>query len=252
MNKNHKFDKHFKKLSEEENQEKYIKEMHEMADKNAKKNNAIFIAVVIPILIICVIVIKQICSFSFNVSKNTNSQPTTSQAVSNNNSNKTKSKKEDTKKQEVLALNSQIAKYIENQSNREKSLKEAIKINKDSNKGVSIIYIAQILRNNKLNIPKSTISTKGLMQELEKQGWKKITDYKNLEKGDICFTTLDNSGSPSHAYIFMGWTTEGKTDYGNVCDGQISDYSSTIHKRNISISTSEKDKIAFFMRKPNK
>ncbi|NEZ46871.1 hypothetical protein FDF74_06540 [Clostridium niameyense] len=251
MNKNHKFDKHFKKLSEEENQEKYIKEMHEMADKNAKKNNAIFISVIIPILIICVIVIKQICSFSFNVSKNTKSQPTTSQSV-NNNSNKTKTKKGNTKNNEVLALNSQIAKYIENQSNREKSLKEALKINKDSNKGVSIIYISQILRDNKLNIPKNTISTKGLMQELEKQNWEKITDYKKLQKGDICFTTTDNSGSPSHAYIFMGWINEGKTDYANVCDGQISDYSSTIHKRNVSISTSEKDKIAFFMRKPNK
>ncbi|WP_050607834.1 hypothetical protein [Clostridium niameyense] len=251
MNKNHKFDKHFKKLSEEENQEKYIKEMHEMADKNAKKNNAIFISVIIPILIICVIVIKQICSFSFNVSKNTKSQPTTSQSV-NNNSNKTKTKKGNTKNNEVLALNSQIAKYIENQSNREKSLKEALKINKDSNKGVSIIYISQILRDNKLNIPKNTISTKGLMQELEKQNWEKITDYKKLQKGDICFTTTDNSGSPSHAYIFMGWINEGKTDYANVCDGQISDYSSTIHKRNISISTPEKDKIGFFMRKPNK
>lgn len=35
------------------------------------------------------------------------------------------------------------------------------------------------------------------------------------------------------------------------CDGQTSDYDDTLHKRNLSVSTSEKDKIAFFMKAPN-
>ncbi len=79
----------------------------------------------------------------------------------------------------------------------------------------------------------------------------KETDYTKLQKGDICFTTVDSAGSPSHAYIFMGWVKEGKTDYAYVCDGQTSDYDDTLHKRNLSVSTAKKDKIAFFMKAPN-
>lgn len=83
-------------------------------------------------------------------------------------------------------------------------------INKGSEKGVSVIFISQLYRNNGYDIPKNTISTKGLLEDLKKKNWTKEKDYTKLQKGDICFTTVDNAGSPSHAYIFMGWVKEGK------------------------------------------
>lgn len=51
--------------------------------------------------------------------------------------------------------------------------------------------------------------------------------------------------------IFYGLGKRRKTDYAYVCDGQTSDYDDTLHKRNLSVSTAEKDKIAFFMKAPN-
>ena len=81
--------------------------------------------------------------------------------------------------------------------------------------------------------------------------WKKDTDLSQLEKGDLCFTTdmPKKVGVPSHAYVFMGWVEDGKTDCAYVCDGQIEEYGNILHKRNISISTEQKDKFSFFLRK---
>lgn len=252
MNEKDNLEKNSNKSKGKRNDEKYIKEMHDMADKHAKRNNKVFIAVVIPVVVICIFVIQQIFSFSLNSTKK-DSKPTTEFAseTKTNDKNKTEDKKNSTDKEKSSksALDEKIGKYLDKQENRQKSLDAAISINKGSNKGISVIYISEILRNNGIEIPKSTLSTKNLVKELEKQGFEKITDYKELQKGDIAFTTKDKSGNPSHAYIFLKWSKEGKTDYGTVCDGQINDYDSTIHKRNISVSTTTKDKISFFMRK---
>ena len=82
-------------------------------------------------------------------------------------------------------------------------------------------------------------------------GWKKNRNVTQLKKGDICFTTdmPGKVGTPSHAYIFMSWIKEGKTDYANICDGQIEEFSTILHKRNVSITTTSKDKFSFFLRK---
>lgn len=96
MSKNHKFDKHFNNLNEE-NQEKYIEEMHEMADKAAKKNNLIFGAVVIPIVIVCILVVKQMVSFSFNLAKDDSATKNNNTEITkdvNNNSKGTDKKSE--------------------------------------------------------------------------------------------------------------------------------------------------------------
>lgn len=79
----------------------------------------------------------------------------------------------------------------------------------------------------------------------------KNTDFNDLEKGDVCFTTdlAESPGSPSHTYIFMGWVEDGKTDYANIVDGQIQEFDKVLHKRNISVSTPQKDKFSFFLKK---
>ncbi len=207
--------------------------------KLLKKNNLIFGAVVIPIVIVCILVVKQMVSFSFNLAKDDNGAKNNNTEITKDvkNNNKGTDKKAENKE---IALNEKIAKYIQDKNNRQKSFKEAVSINKGSEKGVSVIFISQLYRNNGYDIPKNTISTKGLLEDLKKKNWTKETDYNKLQKGDICFTTVDSADSPSHAYIFMGWVKEGKTDYAYVCDGQTSDYDDTLHKRNLSVSTAKK------------
>lgn len=132
MSKNHKFDKHFNNLNEE-NQEKYIEEMHEMADKAAKKNNLIFGAVVIPIVIVCILVVKQMVSFSFNLAKDDSATKNNNTEITKDVNNNSKGTDKKAEGQEV-ALNEKIAKYIQNKDNRQKSFKEAVSINKGSEK----------------------------------------------------------------------------------------------------------------------
>ena len=111
--------------------------------------------------------------------------------------------------------------------------------------------MSEILRSNSFAIPVGTSTVKQLLTELTSMDWKKNTDFTKLEKGDICFTTdmPKKPGVPSHAYVFMGWVEDGKTDYANICDGQIQANGDILHKRNVSISVAGKDKFSFFLRK---
>ncbi len=59
----------------------------------------------------------------------------------------------------------------------------------------------------------------------------------------------ERPGVPSHAYVFMGWVEDGKTDYANICDGQVEEFGNILHKRNVSIATTQKDKFSFFLKK---
>ncbi|MCY6369506.1 hypothetical protein [Clostridium ganghwense] len=258
MSKKKNFNNYLSNLETNEETKKYIKEMHEMEDKNEKRSNLIFASIAVPIVLVCAFTVKQIFSFSISLAKS-NTQIEQSKNLANAESNENKStaantdtSKEETKKEsaKVGALNSKIYNYLKEKSNRTDSLNKAKALNNGSDKGISTTFIAEILRDNGFDIPKSTINTKRFVSELEKAGWKKVSDYNKLEKGDVCFTTVSSkTNAPTHTYIFMGWIEEGKTDYANICDSQISEYKDTLHKRNIDASTPKKDKFSFFMRK---
>lgn len=254
MNKKKIFDNSYSNLETSEETKKYIKEMQEMEDKNEKKNNLIFTSLAIPLILIAAFMIKQVTSVSINLVKNSSNVQQSKNIVSNSQPTEDtiSTENKDAAKQASInteALNTRVYTYLNNKANRTTSLNEAKALNHGSDKGLSTIFITEILRNNNYDISKSVINTKSLVSELEKNGWKKNTDYKKLEKGDIVFTTASKSNSPTHVYIFMGWVKEGKTDYANICDSQISEYSDTLHKRNIDFSTPKKDKFNFFMRK---
>lgn len=241
MSKKKTFDNSYSNLETSEETKKYIREMQEMEDKNEKKNNIIFASLAIPLILIAAFMVKQIVSTSINMVKNNSNVEQSKKIVSNS------QPPED--KDVAKALNTKIYTYLNDKANRTASFNEAKALNHGNDKGLSTIFIAEILRNNNYDIPESVINTKSLVSELEKNHWKKIDDYKKLEKGDIVFTTASKSKSPTHVYIFMGWVEEDKTDYANICDSQISEYSDTVHKRNIDFATPKKDKFNFFMRK---
>jgi len=225
------------KLNHTGESQKYIKEMHDLADKNEFKNN--IIVLVLFIVIISIIVFSILMNTSFMKPK-TNIPP---------NKIVTKSSTESTIK--PILSQQKIYGYLNVEENRTSVLKKAMELNKGSKTGVTVYLLSEILRSNGFAITDSTSTVKQLVTDLTSMEWKKNTDFTKLEKGDICFTTdvPKKPGVPSHTYVFMGWVEDGKTDYANIIDGQVQEYGNILHKRNISISVSEKDKFSFFLRK---
>lgn len=239
------------KLKGDGESEKYIKEMHELADKNEFKNNIVVLG--LGIVIVSVIVFSILMNTSFMKPKTDIAQ---SGVVTKNTIDSTSTENNTSKPVETLQdvsdqVPNKIYKYLDVEEHRTSTLKNAVDLNKGSQKGVTVYLLSEILRSNGFNIPTATSSVEELMNDLTSMNWKKNTDFTQLEKGDICFTTdmPEKPGVPSHAYVFMGWVEDGKTDYAYVCDGQVEEYGNILHKRNISISTAQKDKFNFFLRK---
>lgn len=225
------------KMKHEGESQKYIKEMHELADKNEFKNNVIVL--VLFIVIISIIVFSILMNTSF---MNPKTNVPTNKVI-------TKSAIDSTIK--PILSQEKIYEYLNVETNRTSILKKAMELNKGSKTGVTIYLLSEILRSNGFAVADSTSTVKQLVTDLTSMDWKKDTDFTKLEKGDICFTTdvPKKPGVPSHAYVFMGWVEDGKTEYANIIDGQVQEYGNILHKRNISISVTEKDKFSFFLRK---
>lgn len=150
--------------------------------------------------------------------------------------------------------------YLQNLKSRE-DVKDVAKALNGGDQHNSCVYFAsEVLRRQGLSIPKAVCSTGSLSDDpiknisliytLQNYGWKVDYDLKNLLPGDFCFTTNDSRGRPTHVYVFMGWTAEGRYDYANVCDNQSYDYGLTLHKRNVNMALPGKEATAFFMYYP--
>jgi len=264
-----------KKNFEDSNEiHKYIKEMQEMEDKNERRTNIIATIILASLVLIIgglstkIFFIRSnttqyadnttIASNIISDDKNSSDEDTSDkQAISNNTNTKSNSKSDnhdnDTKQNNLVStpFNEKLYKYLLNDTNRSVSLKNAIDLNQGKNTGMTILFLSELMRNSGLDVPKNICNTSQLVSYLKSKSWKAYYDYHKLQKGDICFTTdlIGMKGVPSHAYVFMGWVEDGKTDYAYVCDGQVSEYKKTIHIRNIDFATKTKDKFNFFMRK---
>jgi hypothetical protein len=225
------------KLNDHGESQKYIKEMHELADKNEFKNNLIVLALFV--VIASIIIFSILMNTSFMKPK---TDISTNKVIKNSTIDNTK---------KPVVFQEKIYEYLNVEANRKDILNKSIELNKGSKTGVTVYLLSEVLRSNGIAIPVGTSTVKKLKADLTAMDWKKNTDFNKLEKGDICFTTdvPKKPGVPSHAYVFMGWVEDGKTDYANICDGQIQKNGDILHKRNISISVSGKDKFSFFLRK---
>lgn len=235
------------KLKDDGESEKYIKEMHDLADKNELKNNVVVLG--LGIVIVSIVVFSILMNTSFMkpktelVATKTNVDSSITENVISNTTEATPVVSEQ--------IPMKIYEYLDLEENRSSTLKNAVDLNSGSQKGITVYVLSEILRSNTVDIPAGTSNVEQLMKHLTSIDWKKDEDFTKLEKGDLCFTTdmPERPGIPGHAYIFMGWVEDGKTDYAYVCDGQVEEYGSILHKRNISIPTAEKDKFSFFLRK---
>jgi hypothetical protein len=236
------------KLNDDGESEKYIKEMHDLADKNEFKNNIVVLG--LGIVIVSVIIFSIFMNTSFMDPKTdlAESGAVTKNIVDNSSTENTTT----ATSQDVSAQTpNKIYEYLDIETNRTAVLKKAVNLNEGSQKGVTVYLLSEILRSNGYTIPEKTSNVGELMKHLTSMGWKKNTNFTELEKGDLCFTIdmPEKPGIPGHAYIFMGWVKDGKTDYAYVCDGQVEEYGTILHKRNLSIATEKKDKFSFFLRK---
>ncbi|MCB2294171.1 hypothetical protein LGK95_11650 [Clostridium algoriphilum] len=229
---------------------KYIKEMHELADKNEFKNNIVvlgLVVVVVAIILFTILMNTSLMKPKTDVVTNTPTTKSTSKPT------KTISPAKVAKPNVVKPVDAptKIYEYLNVETNRTDVLKKAVKLNDGSKKGVTVYLLSEILRSNGITIPSKTTTVKQLKESLISKGWKNDTRFSQLKPGDICFTTdmPGKTGSPSHAYVFMSWTEKGKTDYANIIDGQLDEFSTILHKRNLSVSTTKKDKFSFYLRK---
>ena len=141
--------------------------------------------------------------------------------------------------------------------NRHKAFSNAVYLNNGSISNTCVYFVCEVLRHNNIKIPKYVANTSQLVASLQYAGWRKGRDLTNLLPGDICFTTdprLNKNGTPTHAYIFMNWVTEGSFDFAYICDNQAQDYGGNLyHIRNIknvaTVKGKTKEPLSFFMYK---
>jgi len=153
-------------------------------------------------------------------------------------------------------LRERIYFYMKDKKNQNDVYKTAIALNGGKSANTCVYFLSEVLRRNNITIPKQTANISQIMAILNKMGWKKDTDYKNLQPGDIGFTTDsygNKNGVPTHTYIFMGWIKEGNYDFAYIVDNQAKDYDNQVyHKVNIKnvgeANGNTKEAFSFFMK----
>ncbi|MEG2353107.1 MAG: hypothetical protein RSB70_00525 [Clostridium sp.] len=245
--------------------QKYIKEMRKMDQVNEKKGDKL-LAVTLASILVIGLGVGTFVSWTKpkEVTKENNPTVVINNPSSDEVANKPLGEELPTKKEEssgntvvdpitVENLNelNKIYEYAKSDDNRQTSLDKAIELNQGSSSGVSAIMISQILRNNGYEVPEDVYSTSALRNYLSDNGFTKETDLSKLKPGDICFTKdMDQiEDTPSHTYIFIKWIEEGKTSFAQVVDSHVKDYGATLHERNIDETVDGKDNLNYFYTK---
>lgn len=129
-------------------------------------------------------------------------------------------------------LRKRIYSYMIDKQNRIQVYEAAVALNGGKSANTCVYFLSEVLRRNDVPISKETANTTQILKKLNQMGWKKDTDYKNLQPGDIGFTTDaagNKDGIPTHTYIFMGWVEKGNYDYAYIVDNQAKDYDNKIY-----------------------
>lgn len=153
-------------------------------------------------------------------------------------------------------LRKRIYSYMIDKQNRIQVYEAAIALNGGKSANTCVYFLSEVLRRNDVPISKETANTTQILKKLNQMGWKKDTDYKNLQPGDIGFTTDatgNKDGIPTHTYIFMGWVEKGNYDYAYIVDNQAKDYDNKIYHisniKNVGEANGfTKEAFSFFMR----
>lgn len=149
-------------------------------------------------------------------------------------------------------IQSSLYNYLTVSSNRKSVEMTARKLNRGNYHNTCVYFASESLRRVGYKVPKNVCKTRQLVSYLKSKGWKVSYNLNELKPGDICFTTNNALGSPSHAHVFMGWVKNGSVDYAYIVDNQSHDYKgNTYHIRNMKRQLRDKEPTRFFMYKPN-
>ena len=152
---------------------------------------------------------------------------------------------------EQSKLQTSLYNYLSVAANRNSVEKAARRLNRGNYHNICIYYASESLRRVGYKVPRRICKTRELIYYLKSEGWKVSYNLQELKPGDICFTTNNILGAPSHAHIFMEWVKLGSTENAYVVDNQSRDYKgNTYHIRNIRRRLKDKDATRFFMYKP--
>lgn len=242
-----------------EESEKYIKEMQEMEVKREAKYNTIITIVVGAFVVLCIIIAANSISH-FKNSKAKIATEKRQEQINKINTNKQQLTKDKNVKKKVqvkkvepvnkIDYAKKITASLNTEDSRNKLLNDALRLTGGKYVGLNIKYMVAILRGNGVNLPTNIDRTDTLVQELQKQGWKKNTNPNDLQKGDIVFTTdtVGVSGVPSCVYVFMGWKDSKKQD-AYIVSALNAEDKITYSSRNVTAQTETTDKFQFFMNK---
>ena len=157
-------------------------------------------------------------------------------------------------------LQNDLYQYLLVPNQRDSIKNRAIKLNNGNQHNSCVYFVSEALRKIGLKIPlrvcnigrfkSKNNSNLSLIKQLKFIKWKTSNSLSLLLPGDICFTTPDYNGLPSHVYVFMGWVKSGRVDYAYVCDNQSYDYGFTLHIRNIKNSLPGKEAFYSFIYSP--
>jgi hypothetical protein len=120
--------------------------------------------------------------------------------------------------------------YISSKSNGASVMKRVKKLRRGSYHNACAYTVSEALRRIGVRIPSYVNQTRQLDRELAARGFKRSYDIGSTKPGAIAFTTpsKNHKGSPTHVYIFMGWSSPG---VAWIFDNQVYDYGSFYHNR---------------------
>jgi hypothetical protein len=104
-------------------------------------------------------------------------------------------------------------------------------------KNACVAFVSSALRLSGYHVPKTNLDganislwTVSFSKYLQSKGWKKFTDSKTLQPGDIVFTQEGGFGKgvPAHVYVFVSWDNKAN-QVAWVIDNQA-----FTHRRNIN------------------
>ncbi|MDF2512467.1 MAG: N-acetylmuramoyl-L-alanine amidase [Herbinix sp.] len=146
------------------------------------------------------------------------------------------------------SIGSTLFLYMSSLSNRNSVFNKAVQLHYGNPTNTCAITVSEAFRRLGLEIPNSIVRTNQVEDHLVARGWKREMNLSLMQPGDIGFTTdrYGNllGGHSTHVFIFMGWANKEKT-LMNICDNQVSRYSTVLHTRTI-YKSSITDKTAFF------
>lgn len=114
--------------------------------------------------------------------------------------------------------------YLKSEKNCESTFKEAVRLHGGDTSNNCVYFTSEALRRVGVKIPKNICYTTKLESELIYRGWKKSTNFSDLQRGDICFAGID------HAFTFMGWADKDKM-IANIADNQYKKFKKHLHER---------------------